>query len=241
MDLQQSIYVRKLGRKSYFPVWQAMQRFTDQRDQLTADEIWFVEHDAVFTQGQAGKPEHLLSPAEIPVIQVDRGGQVTYHGPGQLVAYLLIDIRRKGIGVRQLVSAIENSIVELMQDYSVKASPRADAPGVYVNGAKLCSLGLRIRKGCSFHGLALNVSMDMEPFSRINPCGLEGISITQTADLGGPNSLTEIQPALLAKLITNLDYSNQISDQQREQSNLFHYPFESPEPFESLEELASSA
>jgi len=203
-----------------------MKNFTERRDKQTADEIWFVEHEAVFTQGQAGKPEHLLSPGNIPIIQVDRGGQVTYHGPGQQVVYLLIDIRRKGFGVRHLVSAIENSIVELMAEYGIEANPRADAPGVYVDGAKLCSLGLRIRKGCSFHGLALNVAMDLEPFSRINPCGLAGIKMAQVADLGGPDSVTKIQTPLLKYLINNLDYSEQICSQQLQHFPLNQYPFE---------------
>ncbi len=226
MDLKKSIYIRNLGLRQYLPVWQAMKNFTDQRDQNTSDEIWFVEHEAVFTQGQAGKSEHLLTPGKIPVVAVDRGGQVTYHGPGQQVAYLMIDIRRKGFGVRHLVSAIETSIVDLMAEYSVTASPRSDAPGVYVDGAKLCSLGLRIRKGCCFHGLALNVNMDMEPFSRINPCGLKGIKITQMSDLIGSTTVAKIQPPLLKKLMDNLDYSHIISAQQRQQFSLQHYPFE---------------
>ncbi len=226
MDLKHSIYIRRLNAQSYLPVWQAMKNFTDRRDKQTVDEIWLLEHDAVFTQGQAGKPEHLLAPGNIPVIQADRGGQITYHGPGQQIAYLLIDLRRKGLGVRQLVSGIEQAIVDLMDNYNIKASPRTDAPGVYVDHAKLCSLGLRIRKGCSFHGLALNVAMDLEPFNRINPCGLEGIVMTQVSDLGGPNSVDELQQPLLDCLLKNLAYEEIISKQQRDQLPLNDYPFQ---------------
>lgn len=176
------LLVRDLGRMPYEPVWRAMQRFTDERTGSIHDEIWLVEHDPVFTQGQAGKAEHILAPGDIPVVQVDRGGQVTYHGPGQLVVYFLIDLRRKKMGVRQLVTAIENAVVELLAGYGIQSAPRADAPGVYVGEDKICSLGLRIRKGCSFHGLALNVNMDTSPFKRINPCGYAGMQVTQIAD-----------------------------------------------------------
>lgn len=162
---------RELGQVDYQPTWHAMQRFTDTRDMETPDEIWLLEHSPVFTQGQAGKAEHVLFPGDIPVVQVDRGGQVTYHGPGQLVAYLLLDVRRSGIGVRELVSRIERSLIDLLASYGVSANAKPDAPGVYVNGAKIASLGLRIRNGRSFHGLALNVDMDLQPFQRINPCG----------------------------------------------------------------------
>jgi lipoyl(octanoyl) transferase len=168
-----------------------MQKFTDERDENTTDELWVLEHDPVFTQGQAGKEEHILAPGNIPIVKVDRGGQVTYHGPGQLVVYFLLDIRRRKMGVRQLVNAIEDAIVAMMAEYGVEAAARPDAPGVYVNGAKLCSLGLRIRKGCSFHGLALNVDMDLEPFLRINPCGYAGMQMVQSKDLNGPQSVNE--------------------------------------------------
>lgn len=183
--------IRHLGRQPYQPVWQAMQQFTDERDDTTVDELWVLEHDPVFTQGQAGKAEHILLPGDIPVVQVDRGGQVTYHGPGQLVVYFLLDIRRRKLGVRHLVTAIEDSIVATMAQYDISAAARPDAPGVYVDGAKLCSLGLRIRKGCSFHGLALNVKMDLSPFARINPCGYAGMQMVQSADLGGPQTVAE--------------------------------------------------
>ncbi len=225
MDLKYSIFIRQLGQQSYHPVWQAMKNYTDKRDKNAPDEIWLVEHDAVFTQGQAGKSEHLLAPGEIPVVQVDRGGQVTYHGPGQQVAYLMIDIRRKGFGVRSLVTGVENAIVKLAADYGIEAAPRADAPGVYVDGAKLCSLGLRIRRGCSFHGLALNVAMDLEPFQRINPCGLAGISMTQLADLGGPDSLQKTAEPLITHLLESLDYKKQYSQSERETMPMNSYPY----------------
>ena len=174
--------VRTLGLQAYEPVWHAMQRFTDTRDEHSLDQLWLLEHLRVFTQGQAGKAEHLLMPGDIPVVQVDRGGQVTYHGPGQLVGYVLVDVRRLGLGVRDLVTAIEQSLIALLADYGVTAVARSDAPGVYVEGAKIASLGLRIRRGCSFHGLALNLDMDLEPFSRINPCGYAGLRMTQLRD-----------------------------------------------------------
>lgn len=185
------LIVRHLGRQPYEPTWSAMQAFTDERTEHSIDELWLLEHEPVFTQGQAGKAEHILAPGDIPVVKVDRGGQVTYHGPGQLVAYFLLDIRRRKMGVRQLVNAIEDTIVAMMAEYAVEASARPDAPGVYVNNAKLCSLGLRIRKGCSFHGLALNVDMDLSPFSRINPCGYAGMQMVQTTDLNGPQTVSE--------------------------------------------------
>lgn len=179
---QLPLLIRWLGQVDYETAWHAMQQFTDTRGAQSADEIWLLEHPPVFTQGQAGKAEHLLFPGDIPVVQVDRGGQVTYHGPGQLVAYVLVDIRRLGMGVRELVSLIENSLIELLADYTVSAVARADAPGVYVGDAKIASLGLRIRRGCSFHGLALNVDMDLAPFKRINPCGYQGLRMTRLAD-----------------------------------------------------------
>lgn len=175
--------IRDLGRTHYQPVFQAMQEFTARRSGHTPDEIWLTEHEAVFTQGQAGKAEHLLAPGDIPVVQSDRGGQVTYHAPGQIVAYLLFDIRRSGLSVRGLVRGIESAVVTVLEGYGVAAAPRADAPGVYVEGAKIASLGLRVRRGCSYHGLALNVDMDLQPFARINPCGLQGLEVTQLADL----------------------------------------------------------
>jgi len=202
---------RELGNADYEPVWRAMQRFTDTRDSDTADEIWLLEHPPVFTQGQAGKAEHLLFPGDIPVVQVDRGGQVTYHGPGQLVGYLMLDVRRSGLGVRDLVSRIEQCLIELLASYGVSANARPDAPGVYVNGAKIASLGLRIRRGCSFHGLALNVDMDLQPFHRINPCGMANLPMTQLRDLVGAVTIHEVQSRLRAQLVQSLGYTGHIT------------------------------
>jgi lipoyl(octanoyl) transferase len=201
--------VRDLGLSDYEPTWQAMKRFTDGRTRETADEIWLVQHPPVFTQGQSGKPEHLLLPGDIPVVQVDRGGQVTYHGPGQLVAYLLLDVRRLGFGVRELVTRIEHSLIDLLAGYGVSAAAKADAPGVYVDGAKIASLGLRIRNGCSFHGLALNVDMDLDPFKRINPCGYAGLAMTQLREQAGPIEFAEVSARLRAQLVKHLDYAEQ--------------------------------
>lgn len=202
--------IRELGLLDYEPTWHAMQRFTDARDPLTADQIWLLQHPPVFTQGQAGKAEHLLLPGDIPVVKVDRGGQVTYHGPGQLVAYLLLDVRRLGFGVRELVSRIEQSLIALLASYGVEALAKPDAPGVYVDGAKIASLGLRIRNGRSFHGLALNVDMDLEPFRRINPCGYAGLAMTQLRDrVAGPLEFAEVSARLRAQLVTHLDYREQ--------------------------------
>ncbi|MNE09961.1 Octanoyltransferase [compost metagenome] len=200
--------VRELGLVDYPQAWQAMQRFTNQRGPDTCDEIWLLEHPPVFTQGQAGKAEHLLMPGDIPVIQADRGGQVTYHGPGQLVAYLLLDVRRSSVGVRELVSRMERSLVELLASYGVAAYAKPDAPGVYVGAAKIASLGLRIRNGRSFHGLALNVDMDLEPFRRINPCGYAGMAMTQLQDVARePIEFAEVRARLRAQLVTQLGYA----------------------------------
>ncbi|WXL26657.1 lipoyl(octanoyl) transferase LipB [Ectopseudomonas mendocina] len=199
---------RELGQVDYEPTWHAMQHFTDNRDVNTPDEVWLLEHAPVFTQGQAGKAEHVLFPGDIPVVQVDRGGQVTYHGPGQLVAYLLLDVRRSGIGVRELVSRIERSLIDLLASYGIEANAKPDAPGVYVNGAKIASLGLRIRNGRSFHGLALNVDMDLQPFQRINPCGYAGMAMTQLADLTtAPVDFSEVSARLREQLVNHLGYS----------------------------------
>lgn len=202
-----ALTVRQLGLLPYQPVWQAMQRFTNERGPEAADEIWLLEHRPVFTQGQAGKPEHLLLPGDIPVVQADRGGQVTYHGPGQLIAYLLLDVRRSGLGVRELVSRMEQALVALLAEYGVEAHARVDAPGVYVGAAKIASLGLRIRHGRSFHGLALNVDMDLEPFRRINPCGYAGLAMTQLRDLVGPIDFAEVRERLQRQLVQQLGYA----------------------------------
>ncbi|MCI4568202.1 lipoyl(octanoyl) transferase LipB [Lysobacter sp. CFH 32150] len=192
--------VRDLGRQPYEPVWRAMQRFTDARNEATPDELWLVEHDPVFTLGQAGKPEHVLMPGDIPVIHVDRGGQVTYHGPGQIVAYPLLDLKRLKVGVREYVERIEQAVIDTLADWNIAAARREGAPGVYVNGAKVAALGIRVRRGCTFHGLAFNIAMDLEPFQRINPCGYQGLAVTSMLDLGGPSSLDAVKPALLGHL-----------------------------------------
>ncbi len=206
--MHNQLIVKRLGKCDYLPVWQAMHDFTDQRSDDTLDEIWLVEHNPVFTQGQAGKAEHLLNTGDIPVVQSDRGGQVTYHGPGQLVVYFLIDLRRKKLGVRDLVSHIENLVIHTLQSYNITANARPDAPGVYVDGKKICSLGLRIRKGCSFHGLALNIDMDLSPFLRINPCGYSGMEMVQVSQLGGPSSVESVEQALIQQLVKQLDYQH---------------------------------
>lgn len=192
--------VRELGRQAYEPVWRAMQRFTDARDETTDDEIWLVEHDPVFTLGQAGKPEHVLAPGDIPVIHVDRGGQVTYHGPGQIVAYPLFDLKRMKVGVREYVNRIEQAIIDTTAEWDIHAERKDGAPGVYVAGAKIAALGIRVRRGCTFHGLSFNIGMDLEPFHRINPCGYQGLQVTTLADLGGPSSMDAVKPVLLSNL-----------------------------------------
>ena len=182
------------------PVWRAMQAFTDARDEATPDELWLVEHEPVFTLGQAGKPEHVLMPGDIPVLHVDRGGQVTYHGPGQIVAYPLLDLRRLKIGVREYVHRIEQAVIDTLAEWNIEGARREGAPGVYVADAKVAALGIRVRRGCTFHGLAFNVAMDLEPFGRINPCGYEGLQVVAMADLGGPSSPDAVKPVLLEAL-----------------------------------------
>ena len=189
--------VRDLGRQPYEPVWRAMQRFTDLRDGDSTDEIWVVEHDPVFTLGQAGKPEHVLMPGDIPVLLVDRGGQVTYHGPGQIVVYPLLDLKRLKTGVRDYVCRIEQAVIDTLAEWNIHAARRDGAPGVYVNDAKVAALGIRVRRGCTFHGLAFNAAMDLEPFGRINPCGYAGLQVTSMLDLGGPSSPDAVKPVLL--------------------------------------------
>jgi len=185
------VITRWLGRVEYAPTLAAMQRFTDERNAETADEIWLLEHPPVFTLGMAADRAHVLAAGDIPVVQTDRGGQVTYHGPGQLVVYPLVDIRRSGVSVRALVQHLEQSVIELLRPHGIAAQGRRDAPGVYVQGRKLASVGMRIRRGASYHGLALNVDMDLEPFSRINPCGMTGLEVTQLAALGVAGSVQE--------------------------------------------------
>jgi lipoyl(octanoyl) transferase len=208
--------VRQLGRAGYETTWRAMQVFTDARDAVTPDELWFLEHDPVFTQGLNGKPEHLIAPGDIPVVGIDRGGQVTYHGPGQLVMYALVDLRRRGIGVRELVVALEDSVIALAARHGIAAAGRREAPGVYVDGRKLASIGLRVRRGCSYHGLALNVDMDLEPFRRINPCGMAGLAMTQLAAEGATLDVAAAATALapLAAEALGLDWNGEWSDSE---------------------------
>jgi lipoyl(octanoyl) transferase len=196
--------LRWLGRVEYEPTWRAMQSFTDQRTAETPDEIWSLEHPPVFTLGMNAAPEHLLAPGDIPVVQIDRGGQVTYHGPGQLVVYPLIDVRRAGLGVRQLVMSLESAIIDLLASWNITAVARRDAPGVYVEGRKVASIGLRIRRGSSYHGLAFNVAMDLEPFQRINPCGYRGLEVIDLRSLGVNASVQEVADALSPRLLASL-------------------------------------
>ena len=193
------------GRQDYVPLWREMQAFTDTRDDDTQDEIWFVEHPPVFTMGLNASEEHLLAPGDIPVVQIDRGGQVTFHGPGQLMVYPLIDLRRSNIGVRPLVSALEQSVVNLVADYDVAAVADPEAPGVYVDGDKLASVGLRVRRGSSFHGMALNVDIDLEPFSRINPCGYAELQMTDLRRLGIALDLAQSAEKILPHFLRHLD------------------------------------
>ncbi|MGH8282969.1 MAG: lipoyl(octanoyl) transferase LipB [Gammaproteobacteria bacterium] len=201
--------LRDLGCVAYEPTWRAMQAFTDRREASTRDEIWFLEHPPVFTLGLAGKIEHVLAPGDIPVIHIDRGGQVTYHAPGQLVVYPLIDLRRLKLGVRALVEAIENSVMDTLTEFGIRSVSKREAPGVYTpDGRKLASLGLRVRRGCCYHGLAFNVAMDLEPFSRINPCGYAGLEMTQVKDLGGPASVGLVAEKLKPRLTARLGYNS---------------------------------
>lgn len=203
-----NLHIRQLGPQDYETVWHQMQQFTAERDETTEDELWLVEHSPVFTLGLNGKPQHLLNPGEIPVINVDRGGQVTYHGPGQIVIYCLLDLKRLGIGVKQLVQKIEQAIINLLARYEIPAAARRDAPGVYVEGAKIAALGLRIKRGKSYHGLSVNIDMDLEPFSRINPCGYEGMTVTQLVDLKPAIDTSKVPDQLVTELKQVLGYNN---------------------------------
>jgi len=203
-----SLIVRSLGRREYEPLWRAMQRFTDQRDATTPDEIWFTEHPPIFTLGLNASREHLLAPGDIPVVQIDRGGQVTYHGPGQLMIYPLIDLKRARLGVRDLVTALEQSIVDLAASFEIEAAARADAPGVYVEGRKLASVGLRVRRGASYHGMALNIDVDLAPFSRINPCGFSDLELTDLKRLGVHESMPDIADRVLQHMLIHLGFQH---------------------------------
>ena len=192
------------GRGDYETVWRQMQAYTDERGPETPDAIWYVEHPPVFTQGLNGRPEHLLAPGDIPVVAIDRGGQITYHGPGQLVVYPMLDLRRRRLGVRDLVTALEQSVVDTLEEYGIDGAARADAPGVYVDGRKIASVGLRVRRGCSYHGLAFNVNLDLEPFSRINPCGFRDLEVTRLADLGVDDDLDAVRKRFHPHLLRHI-------------------------------------
>ncbi len=208
VSVTEQLVIKHLGRQPYEPVWQAMKSFTDSRTEKTPDECWVVEHDPVFTLGQAGKEEHILTQSDIPIVKTDRGGQVTYHGPGQLVMYWLVDIKRKHIGVRDFVSLMEQAVIDVLDAYGVNAGLKQGAPGVYVNGAKIAALGLRVRKGCTYHGLSMNIDMDLSPFRQINPCGYEGLLVEQLASLfDSPVSMEEVQQQLLEQFRVSLKYT----------------------------------
>lgn len=208
LSIANQLVIKRLGLVPYSDTIEQMQNFTAARDKHTPDEIWLLEHPAVFTQGQAGKQEHILAAGNIPVIQSDRGGQVTYHGPGQLVCYLLMDIKRKNLGIRDLVTGIERSIIDLLSGFEIEASARREAPGVYVQNSKVAALGLRIRKGCSYHGLSLNVAMDLEPFSRINPCGYAGLEVTDLCQLGVHEDFSSVADKLVKQLLEIFGYDS---------------------------------
>lgn len=198
------LMVRRLGLVPYLQAFDAMRAFNEMRDATTPDEVWLLQHPPVFTQGLNGKPEHLLAPGEIPVVATDRGGQVTYHGPGQLVLYPLLDLRRRNLGVRRLVTILEQAVIDLLAAAGIAAQARPEAPGVYVDGRKVASLGLRVRRGCSYHGLSLNVDMDLAPFRHINPCGYAGLEVTQLRDLGLTDPLEAVEDALLHHFLARL-------------------------------------
>jgi lipoyl(octanoyl) transferase len=200
------LLLREKQAENYLLTWQAMKDFTEQRSDDTLDELWLLEHPAVFTQGQAGKAEHILQATSIPIVQSDRGGQVTYHGPGQIILYCLLNLKRKGLGVRDCVSLLEQVVIATLADFSIVAELKASAPGVYVAGSKIASLGLRVRKGCTYHGLSLNVNMDLSPFAAINPCGYQGLAMTQMADLIDEVSVGAVQASLLAHFAKQFDY-----------------------------------
>ncbi len=203
-----TVIIRTLGLQDYLATWLAMQQFTNKRDLDTTDEIWVLEHPPVFTQGQNGKPEHILSQGTIPVIQTDRGGQVTYHGPGQLIVYTLIDLKRKKLNTRQIVTILEESVVQLLASYQIQAKAKCEAPGVYIENKKICSIGLRIRRGCSFHGLALNIKMNLDPFLAINPCGFPELKMTQMTEINKKVKLTSVGVKLVKHLIAKLGYTS---------------------------------
>ena len=208
LTMQYDLLIRNLGVKDYQETWKKMKDFTDFRNDSTLDEVWLLQHPPVFTQGLAGKPEHILNPHAIPVIQTDRGGQVTYHGPGQLVVYILLDLKRQQMHARQLVRQLEKSVVDLLATLSIHAQPKCDAPGVYIDDAKICSIGLRVRKNCSYHGMALNVDMDLTPFAYINPCGYSNLKMTQIKSFVTDITFATIQTKMMDALIKNFGYQH---------------------------------
>ncbi len=210
MSEAHTLLVKHLGRVEYEPTWHAMQQFTESREQGSTSEAWVVEHPPVFTQGQAGKPEHLLAVSEIPVVQSDRGGQVTYHGPGQVVIYLLLNLRETGMGIRGLVTAIEDSIIAMLAEHNIDAESRRDAPGVYVDEAKIAALGLRVKRGFTYHGLSFNLDMDLSPFQQINPCGYQGLAVTQGAELGLSLSFNQAAKAILEQLCSRINHQAKV-------------------------------
>lgn len=203
----ETLIVKWLGQQDYVTCWQAMQTFTNSRNAETIDEVWLLEHPSVFTQGQNGKPEHVLNPGHIPLVQTDRGGQVTYHGPGQLMVYLLIDLKRKQLSIREFVTRLEQCIIDFLAAYEIKACAKREAPGVYVAEKKIASIGLRVRRGCTYHGIAFNVAMDLGPFTAINPCGFTSLKMTQCSELGIPLNTQESGTQLVNYLIKNLGYT----------------------------------
>lgn len=205
--MQRSLLIRRLPKLEYHATWEAMKRFTETRTAETPDEIWFLEHPPVFTQGLAGKPEHLLDPGNIPVVQSDRGGQITYHGPGQLMMYVLLDLKRLDFGPRRLVATLEQTVIDVLSDLKISAKTKENAPGVYVDQKKICSIGLRIRKGFSYHGIALNVNMDLSPFSRINPCGYKNLAMTQVCDFHSEESVDTLREKIIPHFLQNFGYT----------------------------------
>ena len=222
LDPKKGVLVRFLGSQDYEHVWQTMQDFTNYRNADTIDEIWVLQHAPVFTQGQAGKAEHMLDQGNIPLVQSDRGGQVTYHGPGQLMVYLMLDLKRLSIGVRSLVSAMEKALIDCLHDYGISANADVKAPGVYVGGSKIASLGLRVRRGCSFHGLALNVDMDLSPFARINPCGYPSLDMVQMIDFSKLIKFDQVAHDMGQKLVDQLQYQ-QVNKTQQPWVNTIEY------------------
>lgn len=217
---KKSLIIRHLPQQDYVSCWHRMQEFTKNRDENTPDELWLLEHPPVFTQGQAGKAEHVLNPGDIPVVQTDRGGQITYHGPGQLVAYTLFDLRRLGIGIRKLVENLEKTVIKTINEHDISGEGRRDAPGVYVDEAKICSIGLRVKRGCSYHGIAFNINLSTEPFTRINPCGFQNLAVTTVSEQTGQDlTISEVEAQFIPHIQSIFGYNDLIVDNQRAETN----------------------